>query len=186
MDLEHPHICRLYESFEDDRSIYLVLEYIQGETLFDDVICQGQVCEVQCASVMGQILAALVYLHGCRVMHRDVKPENVMVVRKACQPVTSLSQSVVKLIDFGLAVECSLGEMRYSRVGTKNYAAPEIQTGRYNMSVDIWSVGVMLHVLLVHQFPGAPDYMYQGCDYSSNLFHIALWDGVSESAKALV
>merc|ERR1719421_189432 len=44
----------------------------------------------------------------------------------------------------------------------------------------------MLHVLLVHQFPGAPDYMYQGCDYSSNSFHIALWDGVSESAKALV
>lgn len=76
--MDHPNIIRLFEVFEDEKDLYLVMELCTGGELFDRIIKSGHFSERYAASIMKQILSAVSYCHSNDVMHRDLKPENVL------------------------------------------------------------------------------------------------------------
>jgi len=160
-DLDHPCICRLMETYEDSKSMYLVLEYIDGRELFDEIeedVRNGVVFdERRAADIMKQVFGVLQYCHGRSVIHRDLKPENIMVLRSTASSESKTPE--IKIIDFGLAVLCRNKSGGYSSpnvVGTPAYIAPEAEEGRSCEASDLWSVGVILFVLLLERFPEAP------------------------------
>lgn len=89
---DHPNIIKLYETFEDIRNIYLVMELCAGGELFDRIINAGHFTETQCAVLMKQILQTIHYLHENGIMHRDLKPENFLFVLDRLRSVEFLSQ----------------------------------------------------------------------------------------------
>merc|ERR1711937_1109338 len=160
--LDHPNICRLHESFEDEKHIHIVMEYIRGRELYDEVLSQGNMDEESAVYIMSQIFSALQYCHERRIMHRDLKPENVMVqhasdrtpvARTPKAPLSNSGGSVIKVIDFGLATLCTAGLRQSTVIGTKHYIAPEVMRGNYDYPADVWSAGVIFHTLLVGQPP---------------------------------
>jgi calcium-dependent protein kinase len=152
-DLDHPRICRLLETFEDEWAIYLVLEYIDGRELFDEIIEQGRIEETQAADVLRQVLGALQYCHERSIVHRDLKPENIMVEKASFG--ADPGRLAVKLIDFGLASLSTsiVGRAGSCLAGTAEYLPPEARRGVYVPASDMWSIGVILHLLLVGNLP---------------------------------
>jgi len=146
--LEHPGICKLLDTFEDDDNFYLVLEYIDGHELFDEVAAQTPMGECRTAEVMRQLLAALQHCHNCGVIHRDLKPENVMVAGQR-----GSGEPEVKLVDFGLAMR--EGQQVDGVAGTRPYLAPEALAGRgtCGAALDLWSAGVILYTCLLGELP---------------------------------
>jgi len=146
--LDHPHIAKLYQVFETDDIIALVLEYIPGGELFDAIIEKGVFTEIEAIAVIRQLLDAISYLHSNGVAHRDLKPENLLLQKKEWP-------FFLKLVDFGLA--SNFNETKLSTfVGTPDYVAPEIldeTKSEYSAAVDIWSIGVITYILLVGSFP---------------------------------
>ena len=148
----HNNVVKLFDWFEDDKSIYLVLEYCGGGDFGDRILqCRTSLTEKQGCEFMYQVLLAVDHLHSKGVCHRDIKPENFLISPNAEGGVT------LKLSDFGLAIrlpEPSKNTLR-ELAGTPAYQAPEIHnlssaeaTGGYGLGVDIWACGVTLFVIL--------------------------------------
>merc|ERR1740121_465803 len=102
--MDHPNIIKLHETFEDHRSIYLVMELCLGGELFDRIIDSGRFTEVQAAMIMQHIFRAIYYMHENHICHMNLKPENFLFTSKDIIEKTSL-----KIIDFGLAAEFGPG-----------------------------------------------------------------------------
>jgi len=156
--LDHPYICRLYEVFEERTCIYLVMEYVDGQELFDYIQQTRLLTEKFGVCVMRQVFEALNYCHCRGVVHRDLKPENIMVRKPAGVAVDEVE---VKLIDFGLAA-CCASKLPAGRrpaagfkVGTRSYAAPEVLLGNSEVdpALDMWSAGMVLHALVLGCLP---------------------------------
>lgn len=98
--------------------------------------------EVECASVVQQLVQALNYLHKNAIVHRDIKPDNIMFV--------SSRDMRIKLIDFGTSQKVNMDDYMTQTFGTPDYMAPEVISGCYNFKADLWSVGVVLHVMLTN------------------------------------
>mmetsp|Transcript_23432 Transcript_23432/g.66858 ORF Transcript_23432/g.66858 Transcript_23432/m.66858 type:complete len:473 (-) Transcript_23432:144-1562(-) len=146
--LEHPGVCKLLDTFEDDDNFYLALEFVDGHELFEEVAAQTPMGERRAAEVMRQLLAALRHCHSRGVIHRDLKPENIMVAgRQGC------GEPKVKLLDFGLAMR--EGQQLSGVSGTRPYLAPEAMTGRgaCSAAMDLWSAGVILYTCLLGELP---------------------------------
>jgi len=150
--LQHPGVCRCLDVFEDQHNVYLVLEYIEGRELLDEIE-QGILDEGCASKIMYQLLLALQYCHENSVIHRDIKPENILV-QCIDHGTTETSSVRVKLIDFGLAVRVEQMK-KHSVAGTKPYLAPEAFSGQISMASDMWSVGIVLHALLLGRLPSA-------------------------------
>jgi len=159
--LDHPSICRLHETFEDDHCMYLVMEFVDGRELFDEIVDRGHLDEGSAAHVMQQVFGALRYCHERRIIHRDLKPENIMVQKRTtpCSVTEGRGYAlVVKIIDFGLAIISAApaqGRAGSSVTGTFDYMAPEARQGRSGAAADLWSCGVVMHVLLAGFLPEA-------------------------------
>ena len=143
--LDHENIVLLLDFFETPRDVVVVTEYAHGEllqVLQDD----GALGAAAVRSVARQLVRALHFLHARRVMHRDLKPQNVLVA----------SNGVIKLADFGFARTLSASTALLTSIkGTPLYMAPEIyQDRRYDPSADVWGLGVMLFELAT----GAPPF----------------------------
>lgn len=185
--LNHKSICQLLGSFEDDRAIYLVLEYIDGHDLFEELAEAGGVPmdEVRVAHIARQVFEALKYLHESvrSVLHRDLKLENVMLSKNALND-KGMAMDDVKLIDFGLGVVCK-DNIQTSLVGTPGYIAPEsLEKGFYSQASDMWSTGAMLHMLLTG---GLLPVLYHTEDDRVSLDVSSLEQaGVSKAAKILI
>ena len=137
MQIDHIMIIKLIKTFKDQLRIYYLLEYVKGKDLFDVRSELGQISEEQARFYAASLIVTLEYLHDRNIIHRDVKPENVLIDE----------EGYIKLIDFGAA---NFVEGRtYTAIGTPHYLAPEIilRTG-YSASVDWWSLGVLLHELV--------------------------------------
>ena len=160
--LDHPNIVRLYESFEDEQNVYLVLEICEGGELFDRIIAAKYYDELEARRIFRQIIKGILYCHSKGVCHRDQKPENFLFLTKD-------KDSILKLIDFGLSknfIEAPPGSDAQcdsplkirskrqqknnmkTRAGTPFYIAPEVLTGNYNEKCDVWSAGVIMYILL--------------------------------------
>jgi len=141
--LDHPNIVRLYETFEDARTVYLVLELCTGGELFDRIVEAGNFTEEVAARCVQQMLRAVNYMHQNYIMHRDLKPENWLLASDE-----EIRKTDLKLIDFGLSKRFTPGEFASTKAGTPYYVAPEVLDGRYAEKSDVWSIGVIMYILL--------------------------------------
>ena len=143
---DHPHMVRVFELLQDDTNFYIVTELVTGGELYDHIIKVKRLNEREAADVIKQLLLALNYMHTQNIAHRDIKPENILL---SPEETTEPGKLNVKLTDFGFA--CFYREERGLRqvLGSPLYMAPEIvREEQYDKSVDIWSVGVIAHILL--------------------------------------
>ncbi|EER09574.1 Calcium-dependent protein kinase, putative [Perkinsus marinus ATCC 50983] len=182
--LDHPNIIKLFETFEDHRNIYLVMELCTGGELFDRIIDEGRFTEVQAAIVMQQILRAVYYMHENHIAHRDLKPENFLFLNK-----DPIEKSWVKLIDFGLSTYFDGTDLMKTKAGTPYYVAPQVLAGRYDEECDLWSCGVIMYILLCG-YP--PFYGETDADVLTKVrlgnytFNASDWRNISADAKDLI
>lgn len=140
----HEYITKLYDTFEDQTSIYLALEYCDGGDFGDKVRELGPVIkEEDTAEWMRQMCEALYHLHSKGICHRDIKPDNFMV----------LGDSTLKLSDFGLAVHLPPGGILTDKCGTPAFMAPEqhmmpVHSRGYGFPVDMWAAGVSMYMII--------------------------------------
>lgn len=188
--LDHPHIIKLFEIFEDDENIYLVQEFCSGGELFDQLAEQDYFDETRAAVIFEQVLKALWYCHNNKVVHRDLKPENFMF----SSPDENAS---IKLIDFGLSRSffhmTSTGERALLRMetkaGTAFFMAPEVIQGNYSNSCDMWSAGCMLYLMLsgYPPFDGeSQEEIFEAILEGKFDFDDEEWEDVSEDAKDMI
>jgi len=183
-DMDHPNIIKLHESFEDQRSIYLVMEMCSGGELFDRIIEAGHFSEVQAAILMQQVVRAIFYMHENHVTHRDLKPENFLFMTK-----DPIDKNLLKIIDFGLSCSFAPGQQLSTKAGTPYYVAPQVLAGKYDEMSDMWSIGVIMYVMLCGYPPffGETDADVLAKVRLGNFsFQANDWKNVSEDAKNLI
>ncbi|KAM3140517.1 hypothetical protein pb186bvf_007329 [Paramecium bursaria] len=137
----HHSIIKLFEVFEDDQFIFIILELLEGGELFENLSKNHEEFnETDLKELMQNILEALRHMHQRNIMHRDIKPENLILRRKA-----DIANIVIFLSDF----YNDAGTYKFTRCGTVGYVAPEIlKDQKYDMKVDVFSTGVILYQLL--------------------------------------
>lgn len=170
-DLKHPNIVEVYDCFEEDSRFYIVMEYVRGETLkalienryrlttshvIESSFNTLNLDEAACADIICQCLDALAYAHSRKIIHRDMKPANViMTLDKAGRP-------VVKLTDFGIAkINADSAEESLTKtgmtLGTAHYMAPEqmesTEPGSVDHRADLYALGITLFEMLTGDFP---------------------------------
>ncbi|CAD7938606.1 unnamed protein product [Amoebophrya sp. A120] len=183
--LDHPNIVKLFESYEDQRNIYLVMELCQGGELFDRIIDSEKFNEKECAILMRQILSIVHYMHEAGIMHRDIKPENFLLKEDRAP----IADSTVKIIDFGLSTRFKPGEFKSTKAGTPYYVSPQVLNGKYDQSCDIWSCGVIMYIMLCGYPPfyGENDKdVLARVRFASFTFVQADWKNVTNDATELI
>lgn len=144
--IDHHSMPKVYELIEDDRNFYIVSELL-AEDLAHRLIRRKRMTEKDAATIFSQILMALNYMHSQKIVHRDIKLENVLM--SSVEP----DNLDIKVTDFGFAAsykDQSLDDI----LGSPLYMAPEIiRNEKYDDKVDIWAGGVLLHILLVGKPP---------------------------------
>ena len=142
--LDHPNVIKMLDAFETNMEFVVVMEFAQG-VLYDVLEHDARLPEKEVRMIARQLVDALYYLHSNRVIHRDLKPQNILIGTDRC----------VKVCDFGLARSMSKSSLVMTSIkGTPLYMAPElVQEQPYDHAVDLWSVGVILYELFVGQPP---------------------------------
>ena len=144
LKVNHPHIIKTYEVYEDLKTVSFVMDLVDGGDLFDFITKSpdGKLTDEDSLNLLIQVLETLHYLHEeINVCHRDIKPENFLV------QILDNGEPSLKLIDFGFSCEIKPGLKDY--LGTPTYTAPEIiLREEYNEKVDIWSTGILFFNML--------------------------------------
>ncbi len=148
--LDHPNLPRLYTFGEDNGSYYLVMEFIQGRPLSDELSDLGPLPPAKAVAVLSQILLALGYAHRNGIIHRDLKPDNIVLIEEG-------GNLKVKVLDFGIARMVG-GEsltMTGEGFGTPAYMSPERMSGEAgdDPRIDIYSAGIILYQMLAGRTP---------------------------------
>lgn len=142
--LSHPNIVKLEETFEDDTYLWIVMEYLPGDSL-QHRLDRERLSETETRRFVTQLLMAVEYIHEKGIVHRDLKPSNCLL---------SQDDLVVKISDFGLSVLAGNEQCLTSRCGTPHFMAPEIFLDtNYGKPVDMWAMGVMTHVMFLGDYP---------------------------------
>ena len=169
--LSHPNIIPLEEVYETYNSFYLVLPLLKGGNLKEHIINSGHISESESAKILRAILKSLSYLHSLNIMHRDLKPDNILFKAAPFQ------DSDIFLADFGLAAFTGVNKCSIHRCGTPGYIAPEIlnNTGeQYSSKCDIYSLGIIFFTMLAGSLPylaSRPDELLiknTACSYNFN------------------
>eukprot|EP01099_Mayorella_cantabrigiensis_P004741 TRINITY_DN3611_c0_g1_i1.p1 TRINITY_DN3611_c0_g1~~TRINITY_DN3611_c0_g1_i1.p1 ORF type:complete len:268 (-),score=56.71 TRINITY_DN3611_c0_g1_i1:206-1009(-) len=143
--LSHPNIVSLVESLHLGESFCVLLEKAPGVSLIDLLTKERSLNETEAAEITSQLVSALKYLHSKGLIHRDVKPDNVIYDRTSRK---------LKLIDFEFSRKIRKWRSLSSKKGTIQYSAPEVRKGSYKGSeVDVWSLGVTVFVMVTGHFP---------------------------------
>ncbi|XP_060229712.1 serine/threonine-protein kinase SIK2 isoform X2 [Meriones unguiculatus] len=143
--LDHPHIIKLYQVMETKSMLYLVTEYAKNGEIFDYLANHGRLNESEARRKFWQILSAVDYCHGRKIVHRDLKAENLLLD----------NNMNIKIADFGFGNFFKAGELLATWCGSPPYAAPEVFEGQQyeGPQLDIWSMGVVLYVLVCGALP---------------------------------
>jgi len=184
--INHKHCAQLYEMFETNKKLYMVMELLTGGELFDRIVSKGSFSELEASQLIQNVLSAINYLHGIGVVHRDLKPENLIYLNEDMK-------SPVKITDFGLAkyrTGTAGRDLMNTACGTPGYVAPEIlKSEPYGKEVDLWSVGVILYILLCGFppfFDENTDALYNQIKRGEYEFPDPYWTEISFAAKDLV
>mmetsp|Transcript_12187 Transcript_12187/g.17749 ORF Transcript_12187/g.17749 Transcript_12187/m.17749 type:complete len:481 (+) Transcript_12187:1-1443(+) len=186
LEVDHPNIIKLYESYEDKKYIHLVTEYCSGGELFDHILEKKRYSEKDAAVVMQSILRAVNHLHKNGICHRDLKPENFLFASKD-------PNAELKIIDFNLSNKFGSKLGRNKRMntvlGTPYYIAPEVIKGDYNFKCDLWGCGIIMYMLLSGTLPftgNSHKEIFQRIISEQADLTGYLWKGISEEALNLL
>lgn len=144
--LNHPHIVSIYDRGEAEGSYYIAMEYLEGKSLKDVISDEGPLEPARATEYAGQILQALQFAHEHKVIHRDIKPHNIVIN----------GRGQVKVTDFGIARAGTSPAMTEtgSIIGTAQYLSPEQAKGKaVEQSSDLYSLGVVLYEMLTGRVP---------------------------------
>jgi calcium-dependent protein kinase len=180
--LDHPNICKLYETYEERHEnlrpdcLYMVMELCEGGDLYDRI--GTGMPEAEVIDIISQVVDALKYMHGIGVTHRDIKPENIGVCK-----------NFVKILDFGLA---STSRRMQSKLGSTGYMAPEVLHADndvpYTTACDMWSLGVLTYVMICGRRPFEGSLQKQEAEMNAESFSMrgSPWCYISDKAKHFI
>ncbi|QHS71898.1 serine/threonine protein kinase [Saccharomyces paradoxus] len=143
--LSHPNVLSLYDVWETNNNLYLILEYAEKGELFNLLVDHGPLPEREAIKCFKQIIIGVSYCHALGIVHRDLKPENLLLD----------SFYNIKIADFGMAALQTDADLLETSCGSPHYAAPEIVSGLpyEGFASDVWSCGVILFALLTGRLP---------------------------------
>lgn len=185
--IDDPNCVKLYEVYETETEVQMVLELLEGADLFDRIINKQKYSEAEAKILMKRVCLGVEHLHSKNIMHRDLKPENILLA-------TMDDDVACKVGDFGLSRLFPEGGPREQKTGTlcgtPGYVAPEVLNRvPYSYGVDIWSLGVIAYITLCG-FPPFPLDMQaesvkkvKTADFS---FPSPYWDDNSEECKDFI
>lgn len=184
---DHPYIVKLFELYEDNFYLYLVMEECKGGELFDRLAqrakSKNMYSESEAAEIMIKIMGAINYCHSHGVCHRDLKPENILLT-------DNNDLGTIKIADFGLSrIFSNDNKIMTSIVGTTYYMAPEVLRCKYTEKCDIWSLGCILFIML----SGRPPFhskneedLIKKIKAKSYTFNYPEFQNISKEAKDLI
>jgi len=179
--VNHPNVVQLIDICDTKDILFIVMELMEGGELYDEIVKRKSFTEKDASFIMKQLLCALTYLHDKNIVHRDLKLENLLLVKS-----NSLE---IKIADFGLSKVYS-GEALTTACGTPYYVAPEILMGDgYNAKIDTWACGVLLYVLLSGRLPFSGDTdpeLFNAIIAAELIWKKPQFDTVSNQAKDLI
>lgn len=144
--LSHPNIVEMYDVGEDDGKYYIVMEYVDGKTLKSLVKKRGALTLPEVMDIMTQLTSAISCAHDSNIIHRDIKPQNVLIKE----------DGIVKITDFGIAMALNSNELTQTNsvMGSVHYLPPEQANGRgATFKSDIYSLGIVMYELLTGEIP---------------------------------
>lgn len=142
----HENVVRFLEFFEDKHFLYAVMEKCDGGELFTKIVRQKKFNEENASMLARQMLTAIEYVHGLKIVHRDIKAENFLFKQKE-------DPSSLLLIDFGMATKLDSDKQLTQLCGSPHYVAPELIRRQYRFQVDMWALGVMIYLMLFGKYP---------------------------------
>uniref|UniRef100_A0A8C7TSD5 non-specific serine/threonine protein kinase n=1 Tax=Oncorhynchus mykiss TaxID=8022 RepID=A0A8C7TSD5_ONCMY len=176
--VQHPQLVALTDTYESPTSLML-----EGGRLLDYLVAHDELMEEKVAFFVKDTLEALQHLHTCRVVHLDLKPENLLVDLHVPVP-------CIKLIDFGDAVQVSGHRYVHLLLGNPEFAAPELIQGTpVSLSTDVWSAGVLAYVMLSGVSPFLDESLEETCVNICKLdfcFPEDYFQGVSQAARDFI
>nr|XP_044992199.1 caM kinase-like vesicle-associated protein isoform X2 [Jaculus jaculus] len=187
--VKHPNILQLVDVFVTRKEYFIFLELATGREVFDWILDQGYYSERDTSNVVRQVLEAVAYLHSLKIVHRNLKLENLVYYNR-------LKNSKIVISDFHLA-KLENGLIK-EPCGTPEYLAPEVVgRQRYGRPVDCWAIGVIMYILLSGNPPFYEEVEEEDYEnHDKNLFRKILagdyefdspyWDDISQAAKDLV
>ena len=182
---QHPNIIKLYDIYENENYIYIIMEYCSGGDLLsyfeyhEYELPESKVCEI-----IHKLSMAIYYLHSYGIVHRDLKPENILM--------TDISDTAdIRLLVFGLSKIVGNEEKCTEPYGTLSFVAPEVLQGKpYDKSVDLWSIGIITFLLLCGYLPFDDKHSEREIARQTIQdpvpYEKKIWDKYSPEAKAFV
>lgn len=151
--LDHPNIIKIYEVFLYENLYCIITEFCEGGSLYKHFREGKSLTEESLRIVFKKIFSALSYMHRLKIVHRDIKLDNIVLVNRI-QSVGEIEELDVRIIDFGLARVMTGQRVKdREKIGTYTYMAPEVLKGLYSPKCDVWSTGIMLCTLLCGENP---------------------------------
>ncbi len=144
--LSHPNIVEMYDVGEEDGNYYIIMEYIEGKTLKNLIKRRGALTFAETIDIMKQLTSAVIHAHNSYIIHRDIKPQNVLI----------LDDGTVKIADFGIAMALNNNELTQTNsvMGSVHYLPPEqANGGSATIKSDIYSLGIIMYELLTGKIP---------------------------------
>ena len=144
--LNHPNIVQIYDVGEDDGNFYIVMEYIKGQTLKQLIKKRGKLTVPETVDIISQLTDGLAHAHDSYIIHRDIKPQNIMI----------LDDGMVKITDFGIAMAINASDLTQTNsvMGSVHYLPPEQASGKGStIKSDIYSLGIMMYEMLAGTMP---------------------------------
>ena len=182
---KHPNIIKLYDVFENENYIYIIMEYCAGGDLFSYIEKRGfRLPETRAAEIIHKLSTAVYFLHEYGVVHRDLKPENILMTDNS-------SNADIRLVDFGLGKIIGPGEMCTDPFGTFSYVAPEVLKEKpYSFKVDLFAIGIIAYLLVAGFLPfdheTSEKEIARQTVYEPTPFPISIWKNISNEARMFV
>src|SRR5574344_1040463 len=145
-NLSHPNIVEMYDFGEDHGQNYIVMEYVDGKTLKQLIKKRGKLTVSEVIDIMMQLTDGMAHAHDSYIIHRDIKPQNIMI----------LANGMIKITDFGVATALNSTQLTQTNsvMGTVHYLPPEQAQGKGStIRSDIYSMGIMMYELLTGLVP---------------------------------